>query len=160
MLVLDPEFQIDDKIHIFLPLDGRDTIHLPDIQDPQAPDLNQVADVIGGAAQQGRVGHAANFNQVVRDQAVTPFDEFQGGLRFANSRFTQDQDTLAQHLDHDSVQGSDGRQFHIEIFDQGARDIYGCDRALEYGDFVFFGAVKQLRTRLMITGQDQAGNAT
>src|SRR5699024_12277340 len=95
------------------------------VDDAHAPQLDEVADVLGGGAHDLPVGDLAQLDGVVGHQPVAPLDQLDGQLALADAAVPYDHDALAVHLHQNAVAGDAGGQLHVQDAEQDAHQNAG-----------------------------------
>ena len=119
VLALLPGLHLDDHIDLLGILDRADTVHAAHVDDADAAQLDEVADVVGGGAHQGLGGHAANLHRVVGDETVTALNQLHSGLALTDAAVAHQQHAFAVHLHQHTVTGDAGGQLDVEVGNQG-----------------------------------------
>ena len=84
--------------------DGTDTVELRYVDNAESSYFHVVADKsICALSEQDVAVDAPQFDNVVRDEAVTPFDEFERRFAFADAGVSDEQYADAVHFDKNAV---------------------------------------------------------
>ena len=99
-----PIFEFDDELHFFLIADGADAVELRYVDNAQSPYFHVVADKsICTLSEQDIAVDAPQFDDVVRNEAMAPFYEFERGFAFTDTGVSDEQYADAVHFDEDAV---------------------------------------------------------
>ena len=92
-----------DQPQPHLPTTGRFTEDRADVQDPQAPDFEEVGEQVRTAAFEHGGGDAREFDDVVRDKTVAAGNQLQGEFRLAAARIAGDKHPDPEHVHQHAV---------------------------------------------------------
>ena len=93
-----PRLPAGPPVQALAQLDCTHTEHPGHIDDANAAQLNEVADILRSGAHDLPVGHLAQLYRIVGHQTVPALDQLNGQLAFADAAVAKDQDAFAVHL--------------------------------------------------------------
>ena len=124
--------ELHDDLDLLFVEDRAGTVHILDVDDADAAQLHEIADALGrGADEPAR--HALDEHGIVRDEAVSAFDELHCRLALAHARRARDEDPDAKDVHEDAVHGRRGRQQPRKIGDKVGHDHRRQARRAENG---------------------------
>ena len=157
-LVLVPFLQLDDHVDLLGVLDGLEAEEVLDVDDADAPKLDEVLGHLRSGADEGIVGHLADLHHVVRYQTVAPLYKLQSGLGLTYAGVAHDQDALAVNIHQNAVDADAGSQLHLEPADHLTGKVRGGLLRDQAGDPPLGTDGQHIIRRLVGPGEDQAGD--
>ena len=110
-----PDLQIDAHVDFLLQLNGAHTENATGVDDADAAQLDEVADVLRGLTDERFAGYAANFHRIVRDETVAALDKLDGRLALADAAVADKQNTFAVNLHQNAVACDARRKLDVQI---------------------------------------------
>ena len=120
-----PDLEVDAHVDLFGELDGAHAEDAAGIDDADAAQLDEVADVLRRLADERFARDAADLHGVVRNQPVAALDQLDRRLALADAAVADQQDALAVDLDEHAVARDARRKLNVQIRDEGSHDV-GC----------------------------------
>src|SRR5262245_40238354 len=93
---------------------GGDPEEIFDVDDSQPADLHVMLDDTRSHASQGGGGFFLDLHDIIGHKPVSPENEVQGALAFADSTFSGDEDSHAEDVHQDPMNGGGGGEFVLQ----------------------------------------------
>ena len=113
-----PQLQLDHHVDLLVELNSADAKELTRVDDTDAAQLEEVADIVRRASHQGNVGRLLDLYRVVGDESVTARYKLDRGLALTYAALAEDKDALAVDLNENSVAGDTGSELKIQEVNQ------------------------------------------
>ncbi len=151
-----PGLEVDDEVDALGHFDGAHAEDSAGVDDADAPQFHEVADVLRCGADQGLLGHPADFHRVVSHETVSALDELDHGLALTDTALAHNEDAFAGDLDEDPVEGDPFRQFHVQVRNERGHDEGGLLVGPQDGHFIFFPVRDELFSEFLgeVLGKD------
>ena len=99
-----PVFELDDELDLLFVANGADAEEVGYIDNAEAADFHVVADdFVRALSHEQRAIETADFDDIVSDKPVPPFDKRERCLALAYAGFAQKQNAYAENLDQDAM---------------------------------------------------------
>jgi len=116
------DLEVNDQPEELVELDRRVTEHAPHVEHTQAPYLEAILQRFRASAIDYFRGDLGELRRIVRDQAVTAIEQFQGKFALAAARSAGDQHTDCKDFHENAMQSGSARQAAgyviLEVIDQ------------------------------------------
>src|SRR5665647_1073937 len=93
-----PLFEADDQVHLGLPGDRARSEDGPDVDDPEAPDLHEIAAQGRGRTDELAPRRRPDLDDVIGDELMAPGDELESALAFPDAAVAEDERPQAEDL--------------------------------------------------------------
>ena len=151
-----PLLKLDGDLHPFLKADGPDAKHAPDIDQAKSPDLHKVLYEVGPRADEYALPLPRHIHDIVRHQAVPPFNEVERDLALADPRASGKKHADAVDVDKRAMNDHLGRELVVKKIGQEIGDLRCLELGPENRDVPGSSSLKEFLGDDVAVGQDDA----